>query len=106
MANSLDLLGGDQIDAALESLPGWSYDGEALSRRVDVPTDSQDAMVEAVSQVADAMDHHPDVSREPDSLVLRLWTHSEDGVTAKDVELAARIDQVLSGSATDAGTTA
>ena len=59
-----------------------------------------------VAQVADAMDHHPDVSREPDSLVFRLWTHSEDGVTTKDVDLAARVDQVLSGSATDTGTTA
>jgi 4a-hydroxytetrahydrobiopterin dehydratase len=103
--DSRDLLDRSQIDAALESLPGWSYDGEALTRRADVPSDSQDAMVEALAQVADAMDHHPDVSREPDSLVLRLWTHSEDGVTAKDVELAARVDQVLSGSATDTGTT-
>jgi 4a-hydroxytetrahydrobiopterin dehydratase len=100
-----DLLDRSQIDAALESLPGWSYDGEALTRRADVPADSQDAMAEAVARAADAMDHHPDVSRAADSLVFRLWTHSEDGVTTKDVELAARIDQVLSGSATDAGTT-
>jgi 4a-hydroxytetrahydrobiopterin dehydratase len=104
--DSLDLLGRSQIDAALEALPGWSYDGEALTRRAGVPAASQDAMVEAVAHVADAMDHHPDVSREPDSLVFRLWTHSEDGVTAKDVDLAARVDQVLSGSATDTGTTA
>ena len=101
-----DLLDRSQIDAALEALPGWSYDGEALTRRAVVPPDSQDALVEAVAQVADAVDHHPDVSREPDSLVFRLWTHSEDGVTAKDVDLAARIDRVLSGSATDTGTTA
>ena len=106
MDDSLDLLDRSQIDAALEALPGWSYDGEALTRCADVPADSQDAMVEAIGQVADAMDHHPDVSREPDSLVLRLWTHSEDGVTSKDVDLAARIDQVLSGSATDTGATA
>lgn len=106
MDESLDLLDRSQIDTALEALPGWSYDGEALTRRAEVPADSQDAMVEALAQVADAMDHHPDISREPDSLVLRLWTHSEDGVTSKDVDLAARIDQVLSGSATDTGTTA
>jgi 4a-hydroxytetrahydrobiopterin dehydratase len=104
--DSLDLLDSSQIDAALESLPGWSYDGEALTRRADVPADSQDAMVQAVARVADAMDHHPDVSREPDALVLRLWTHSEGGVTTKDAELAARIDQVLSGSATDTGSSA
>ena len=99
----VDLLDRAQIDAALESLPGWSYDGEALTRRADVPADSQDAMAESVASVADEMNHHPDVSRDPESMTFRLWTHSEDGVTAKDVELAARIDRVLSGSGTDTG---
>lgn len=102
----VDLLDHDQIQTALEALPGWAYDGDALTRRVDVPDDSQDAMVRSLTETGDEMDHHPDVSREPDALVLRLWTHSEDGVTAKDVELAARLDQVLSGSGTDTGATA
>lgn len=100
-----ELLDRAQIDAALGSLPGWSYDGEALTRRAEVPADSQDAMAAAVTSVADAMDHHPDVTRDDDTMTFRLWTHSEDGVTAKDVELAARIDRVLSGAATDTGTT-
>ncbi len=99
----VDVLDRSQIDAALESLPGWAYDGEALTRRLDVPADSQDALVDAVATVADAVNHHPDVTREPAALTFRLWTHSEDGVTAKDVELAARIDQVLSGAGTDHG---
>ena len=98
-----------QIDTALEALSrGWSYDGEALTRRADVPAPTARTQCSRRWPPAgpDAMDHHPDVSREPDSLVFRLWTHSEDGVTTKDVDLAARVDQVLSGSATDTGTTA
>ncbi len=101
-----ELLDRTQIDAALEALPGWSYDGEALARRVEVPADSQDALAESVADAAAELDHHPDVTREQDSMSFRLWTHSEDGVTAKDVELAARIDRVLSGSGSDTGTTA
>ena len=98
-----DLLDPDDIDTALRSLPGWSYDGEALVKSVDVPADSREALVAAVGAVADQLDHHPDTSAEDGVLRFRLWTHSEGGVTAKDVELAARIDQVLSGSGRDAG---
>ena len=54
-------------------------------------------------KLADEVNHHPDVSRDADSVTFRLWTHSAGGVTAKDVELAARIDAQLSGSGTDTG---
>ena len=98
-----DVLDRDDIDAALQSLPGWTYDGEALSKRVSVPADSQEALEGSVSSVADELDHHPLISRDDDSQLFRLWTHSENGVTRKDVELANRIDGVLSGSGKDSG---
>ena len=91
----------DAIDTALGGLPGWTYDGEALVKRADVPGDSQDALEGSVAAVADALDHHPVVTREADALTFRLWTHSAGGVPAKDVDLAARIDQVLAGSQPD-----
>lgn len=95
----------DDVATALESLPGWSYDDEALVKQAQVPADSQDGLLEAVGQVADDLDHHPDVSRDDASVTFRLWTHSAGGVTAKDVELAARIDRELSGAGSDHGTT-
>jgi 4a-hydroxytetrahydrobiopterin dehydratase len=96
-----DVLDQDAIDTALSALPGWTYDGEALVKRADVPDDSQDALERTVGAVADALDHHPLVTREPGAVTFRLWTHSAGGVTAKDVDLAARIDQVLSGVGPD-----
>lgn len=96
-----DLLDRDDIDTALASLPGWAYEDEKLVKRADVPADSQDALVEAVSRVADDLNHHPDISRDGNGVTFRLWTHSAGGVTAKDVDLAARIDQQLSGAGTD-----
>jgi 4a-hydroxytetrahydrobiopterin dehydratase len=98
MAEQLDR---DDIDTALAALPGWSFDDGKLVKRAEVPDDSQDALVEAVARVADAMNHHPDVARDPGAVTFRLWTHSAGGVTAKDVDLAARIDQQLSGAGTD-----
>ena len=89
------------IDTALEALPGWTYDGEALVRRADVPGDTQDSLERTVAQAADELDHHPQVQRAAEAMTFRLWTHSAGGVTAKDVDLAARIDQVLSGAGPD-----
>jgi 4a-hydroxytetrahydrobiopterin dehydratase len=98
-----DLLDRDDIDAALAALPGWSFDDGKLVKRAEVPDDSQEALVQAVGAVADEMDHHPDVSREAGAVTFRLWTHSAGGVTAKDVDLAGRIDRQLSGAGTDTG---
>lgn len=97
------LLDRADIDTALGALPGWSFEDGKLVKRADVPDDSQDALLEAVRRVADALNHHPDVSREPGTVTFRLWTHSAGGVTAKDVDLAGRIDQQLSGAGTDTG---
>lgn len=91
-----DLLDAEGIKSAQESLPGWSYDGEALVRRVDVPEADQDNLESRVMAEANAMDHHPVISREGDTMTFRVWSHSDGGVTTKDVDLAGRIDHVLS----------
>src|SRR5688572_28022521 len=98
-----ELLDRAEIDAALTALPGWSLEDGKLVKRVQVPADSQDALVESVGRVADDMNHHPVVSRADDSVTFRLWTHSAGGVTNKDVDLASRIDRTLSGTGTDTG---
>jgi len=100
-----DLLDPADVETALGALPGWTFEDDALVKRADVPADSQDGLLESVAQVADQVDHHPDVSRDADVVVFRLRTHSAGGVTSKDVDLAARIDRTLSGAGRDAGTT-
>jgi 4a-hydroxytetrahydrobiopterin dehydratase len=98
-----DLLDRDAIETALAALPGWSLEDGKLVKRAQVPDDSQDALVEAVGKVADEVNHHPAVDREPGAVTFRRWTHSASGVTAKDIDLAGRIDQQLSGAGTDTG---
>ena len=98
------VLNADEVKTALASLAGWSYDGQALVRRIEVPAESHPGLLESVGNVADELDHHPVIGHDGDVLLFRLWTHSAGGVTTKDVELAARMDQILSGSARDSGT--
>jgi 4a-hydroxytetrahydrobiopterin dehydratase len=96
-----ELLDQQEIDDALESLPGWAYDENKLVRTVPVEPDSVDNLERAVQTVSDQLNHHPKVEHRDGELQFQLWTHTAGGVTAKDVELAARIDQTLTGPVQD-----
>ncbi len=83
------------IATALGHLPGWSRDGDALVtsyRR----TDWQDAisLVDAIGAEAGRRNHHPDVCITGyRTVTLRLTTHSEGGITERDVKLATWIHE-------------
>lgn len=49
-----------------------------------------------IAHLADKFDHHPDMDvRKAYELTLRLWTHDEGVLTAKDYQLAEVIEDVL-----------
>ena len=92
-----------QLKAALEGLPGWQTEDNALVRGVPVSDDSRQALVEAIGNAVGEAQVPPEVHLQPDLVVLRIGDPSGRGVTPEDVELAARIDQVLTGTAPDEG---
>lgn len=92
------LLDDDEVRTALESLPGWSRDGDSLRRVAPVADDQYDTVERAVAKVSDEVNHHADIEKGEGTMTFRLSTHSAGGITGKDVELAGRIDQLLSGS--------
>jgi 4a-hydroxytetrahydrobiopterin dehydratase len=50
--------------------------------------------VNMVARIAEEADHHPDIDIRFNRVVMRLSTHSAGGVTARDLELARRIDEL------------
>lgn len=48
-------------------------------------------LVAKIAEAADAADHHPDVDLRYRGVTVHLTTHSEGGLTQKDVELANAI---------------
>ena len=86
----------DEIAAALHGLPLWSGDGDGLSRAVELPSfrDAVAAIV-AIADVAEELDHHPDVDLRWRTLHLTLVSHSAGGVSDLDLQLARRIDALL-----------
>ena len=91
-----DLLDDAAIASALEGLPAWERNGESIERFAKLPGfEAAIAVVDEVAQVAQTQDHHPDIDIRFNSLKFKLSTHSEGGLTAKDTDLAGRIDAVV-----------
>ena len=85
-----------EIDAACRSLPGWTWQEDALVKTFAFGSfrEAMGFMVR-VSYEAEALNHHPDWSNVYDRVVVRLQTHDAgDKVTAQDVDLATRIQAI------------
>lgn len=88
----------DQIDAALQDVPGWKHDGKTTLngiRKVYKFKDFKQAwtFMTKVAALADAADHHPEWSNAYNRVEIMLTTHSAGGVTEKDTALAASIEE-------------
>jgi|SRR5688572_206772 4a-hydroxytetrahydrobiopterin dehydratase len=92
------LLDAAQLADALQALDGgWSGDLKAIKRTVELESFPQAIeAVDRVAVVAEAMDHHPDIDIRWRTLTFVISTHSEGGVTRKDIDLAELIDAILS----------
>ena len=87
------LLSADQVQARLHELKGWSFQENAISKKVELK-DFVRAMgfVNSVALLAEGMDHHPDIDIRWNRVLLTLSTHSAGGVTENDFKLAKAID--------------
>jgi 4a-hydroxytetrahydrobiopterin dehydratase len=89
------LLTADEIASQLDALPGWAGDTLSLRRTIEFPDFPRAiSAVVGVADVAEEMDHHPDMDIRWRSITFTLATHSAGGVTQQDVELAHRISAI------------
>jgi 4a-hydroxytetrahydrobiopterin dehydratase len=49
--------------------------------------------VDAIAEIADAVNHHPDVDLRYATLTVRTSSHDSGGLTSRDVDLARRISE-------------
>ena len=84
------------IKAALDALPGWKFQRNALAKTFKFGSfrEALSFRVHAGFE-AEAMDHHPEWTNVYNRVAIRLNTHDAgDKVTAKDVELAKKIQAI------------
>jgi 4a-hydroxytetrahydrobiopterin dehydratase len=86
----------DEIDAALEQLDGWRFEGGKLVREY-VFADFVEAIgfMMRASIWAERLDHHPEWRNVYRTVVVELVTHDAGGITALDVELATKMNELM-----------
>lgn len=91
MAKKLD---DEEVENRLDELQIWSYLNDKLVTRVEFDN-YRDAVffANSVFSIAEEEFHHPEVAVEYGAVEIDLWSHEEDGVTEKDLEMAERIEQ-------------
>jgi len=92
----LGTYGEAEIRSKLEELPGWYYEDGWIRRQYKTdgwPTTLM--LVNQIGYVAEAAYHHPDLSVTWGKVTVKLKTHSENGITGRDFELARRIEETV-----------
>jgi 4a-hydroxytetrahydrobiopterin dehydratase len=89
----MDVLTDQQITERLADVPGWAHNGDSIEH-VQTLDDFGAAMlyVNAVAHMAEAANHHPDITIQWNKVTLTLSTHSAGGLTENDFMLAGRIN--------------
>lgn len=92
----MTLLSDREIDADLAA-GEWRRDDQAIVRELTFENFAQAiSFVNRVADAAQAANHHPDIHLHGWNKVrLELSTHSEGGLTRADLDMAARIDELV-----------
>jgi len=95
MGRELQRLKDDEVAAAVAKLAGWQLVDGKLQREFVFQN-----FVEAIGFMmraaiwADGMDHHPNWSNVYKTVQVELWTHDVGGITALDVQLATKMNEL------------
>ena len=88
-----------ELSTALKSLDGWISTGKVVKKRLTFPNFAEALdFVNRVGTLAEAADHHPDITLGWGYAEIALTTHDRGGITDVDMALAATIDLILSSS--------
>jgi 4a-hydroxytetrahydrobiopterin dehydratase len=84
-----------EIGLALGKLRGWTAQGNSIVRTFQFGNFVEAInFVNKVAGVAEAANHHPDISINYNKVTLALVSHDAGGVTQRDMKVAAAIDKV------------
>ena len=92
------LLSDAQIEEQLAGIPGWEREGNAIVKAYEFPSFVEAiAFVQRVADRSEAANHHPDITVNYRKVMLLLSTHSEGGITEKDIAGAISFDEAATG---------
>ena len=100
-ATMSDLIPADELEVILKKCPEWELEFKD-DRQCIVRTIEFEEFMEAIdfvndlAEIAEEAQHHPDIEIRFNKVTLQLTSHDVGGITELDVQLAQRIDNVVS----------
>ena len=86
-------LGEAEVEYALANLKGWARTGNAITKTFEFQKFLGGIeWVDRVAQIAERLDHHPDLDIRYTKITATLATHSAGGLTKLDFDLAKEMD--------------
>lgn len=85
----------DEITNALANLNGWKTENSQLKKRFSFANFAEAlAFVNLVGEIAEKLDHHPDITFGWGYAEVFITTHDAGGITERDFQLAGEIDSI------------
>jgi 4a-hydroxytetrahydrobiopterin dehydratase len=95
MPDRPELLSSQALTDGLTTMTGWTGDTSGIERTVECASfPAAIELVRQVAEVAESLDHHPDIDIRWRKVRFAVVTHSAGGVTDLDLSLARRIDEL------------
>jgi len=89
------LLNENEISARLKELNGWIVEDNRLVRKYKFANFAESlAFVNKVGEIAEAADHHPDITFGWGYAEIATTTHDRGGITDVDFSLAGKINEI------------
>lgn len=78
-----------------QKIPDWRCEENIINKKFQF-SDFKESIrfVDKVAEVSEAANHHPDIQISYNVVKIILTTHSENGVTQKDIDLAVEIERI------------
>ena len=88
-----ELLTPSAVKTEMKRVPEWDAGKKSIERTFEFDDFTQAIdFVNAVAEIAEEEDHHPDIDVRWNKVKLSLSTHSEGGLTELDFDVAEKID--------------
>jgi 4a-hydroxytetrahydrobiopterin dehydratase len=85
----------EQMAVYMNKLPHWKFENNTLTKEFH-REDFKDSIsfVLEIAELANKLNHHPDLNIRYDRVSVLLTTHDKNGVTGKDFLLAQQIESL------------
>ena len=90
-----DKLSNDDVAEKLNGLTGWESNNGSIFKKFEFNNYNETIdFVNKVAEIANAINHHPDMSVSFKSCIVHFSTHAVDGLSILDFISASRLDSL------------